>query len=275
MLINERIISPDIKRNKQEFQKIVINSTTQRRILSIISPIILLIIWEILVRMNILDSRFFPAPTTVFISMWEMIWSGILFKDMSISLYRILGGFLLGAIPGLLIGLTMGIFPIVKAITDPIVAATYPIPKLALMPLIMILFGLTELEKMVIIALGTFFLVLINTVAGVVNLDKIYLDVAKNYGASKKDYYLTVALPGALPMIFAGIKLGMGMALLLIVAAEMNGASSGIGYRIWESYSIFNIPEMFVSFIVMSLLGYIFTVILDEFEHFIIPWKKV
>ncbi|MPN53207.1 putative aliphatic sulfonates transport permease protein SsuC [bioreactor metagenome] len=169
----------------------------------------------------------------------------------------------------------MGIFPIVKIILDPIVNATYPIPKLAIMPLIMILLGLTEFEKMVVIALGTIFLVLMNTVAGVINLDKIYLDVAKNYGASKKDYYLTVALPGALPMVFTGLKLGMGMALLLIVAAEMNGASEGIGYRIWASYSIFNIPEMFVCFIIMSLLGYIFTAILDKIERIIIPWKQV
>jgi NitT/TauT family transport system permease protein len=273
-LVEEVMAFRRTKREKQKQHKTERSSNAQRRSLSIISPIILLIIWEMLVRVHLLDSRFFPAPSTVLVTMWEMIRNGILFSDMRISLYRIFGGFLLGAIPGLLIGLTMGLFPLIKAIIDPIVAATYPIPKLALMPLIMIIFGLTELEKMIVIALGTFFLILINTLAGVVNLDKIYLDVAKNYGASKKDYYLTVALPGALPMIFAGMKLGMGMALLLIVAAEMNGASSGIGYRIWESYSIFNIPEMFVSFIVMSLLGYIFTVALDELERWIIPWKK-
>lgn len=262
-------IAKDHKQNKH-----LISSGNQRRSLSIISPILLLFIWEMFVRFGLLDSRFFPPPTKVLGTMLEMFRSGLLLSDLGISLYRILGGFLLGAVPGLLIGLTMGIFPLVKTLIDPIIAATYPIPKLAIMPLIMILLGLTEFEKMVVIALGTFFLVLINTVAGVVNLDKIYLDVAKNYGASKKDYYLTVAIPGALPMIFAGIKLGMGMALLLIVAAEMNGANAGIGYRIWESYSIFNIPEMFVSFIVMAFLGYIFTVMLDELEHLIIPWKK-
>lgn len=271
-MVDEKIVR--IETEKKEGNSRRLSNKSKQRILSILSPLGLLVIWEVLVRVHLLDSRFFPTPTTILATMWEMIKSGILFSDLQISLYRIFGGFLLGAIPGLVIGLTMGLFPLVRIILDPIIAATYPIPKLALMPLIMILLGLTELEKMVIIALGTFFLVLINTVAGVVNLDKIYMDVAKNYGASKKDYYLTVALPGALPMIFAGMKLGMGMALLLIVAAEMNGASSGIGYRIWESYSIFNIPEMFVSFIVMSLLGYIFTVALDELERFIIPWKN-
>lgn len=267
-----KIIRVEIERKEQLKKKS--SSISQRRYLSLISPIVMLAIWEVLVRVQLLDSRFFPPPTKIMQTLWEMIQNGILFSDLKISLYRIFGGFLLGAVPGLIIGLTMGLFPIAKAVLDPIIAATYPIPKLALMPLIMIIFGLTEFEKMVIIALGVFFLVLINTVAGVVNLDLIYWDVAKNYGASRKNYYLTVALPGALPMIFAGIKLGMGMALLLIVAAEMNGAAGGIGYRIWESYAIFNIPEMFVSFIVMSLLGYIFTIALDELEHIIIPWKR-
>lgn len=273
-MVESKITSSLTSEKKRKRDEILVSSNTQRRSLSIISPILLLLLWEMLVRFGLLDNRFFPAPSTVLGSMVEMIKSGVFFSDLSISMYRILGGFLLGAIPGLLIGLTMGLFPVVKAIMDPIIAATYPIPKLAIMPLIMILLGLTEFEKMVVIALGTFFLILINTVAGVVNLDKIYLDVAKNYGASKKDYYLTVAIPGALPMIFTGVKLGIGMALLLIVAAEMNGANSGIGYRIWESYSIFNIPEMFVCFVVMALLGYIFTVIVDELEHRIIPWKK-
>jgi len=262
-----------LKKKKQQVN--LTNSSLKRLTLSIMSPIVLLVLWEVTVRMHLLDSRFFPAPSTIFVTLMEMIKSGLLFSDLSISLYRIFGGFLLGAIPGLIIGLTMGLFPLIKAILDPIVAATYPIPKLAIMPLIMVLLGLTDFEKMVVIALGTFFIVLINTCAGVVNLDKIYMDVAKNYGANKKDYYLTVALPGALPMIFTGLKLGMGMALLLIVAAEMNGASSGIGYRIWESYSIFNIPEMFVSFVVMSFLGYVFTIAIDEIERLVIPWKNV
>lgn len=258
---------------KEEQGKKELNSDLWRRSLSVISPVVMLVVWEVLARLNVLDIRFFPPPTKVLQALWEMALNGVLISDLGISLIRIFGGFFLGAVPGLLIGLTMGLFPPVKAMLDPIIAATYPIPKLALMPLIMIIFGLSEFEKMVIIALGSFFLVLINTVAGVVNLDKIYWDVAKNYGASRKNYYLTVALPGALPMIFTGIKLGMGMALLLIVAAEMNGATAGIGYRIWESYAIFNIPEMFVSFIVMALLGYVFTIALDELERIVIPWK--
>jgi len=262
-----------IKTASKSDKKLKDETKSNKLLEQIISPITIIIIWEVLADFNLIDTRFFPAPSTIFHSFLSLLTSGILLNDLSISLYRIIGGFIVGAVPGLIIGLTMGLFPLIRNILDPLVAATYPIPKLALMPLIMIIFGLNDLEKIIVIAIGTFFIVLMNTAAGVINLDKIYMDVARNYGASKKDYYLTVALPGALPMIFTGLKLGMGMALLLIVAAEMNGASSGIGYRIWESYNIFDIPAMFVSFIIMSILGYIFTILLDLIERVIIPWK--
>lgn len=262
-----------IKTASKSDKKLKDETRSNKLLEQIVSPIAIIIIWEVLADFNMIDTRFFPAPSTIFNSFLNLLKSGILLNDLSISLYRIIGGFIVGAVPGLIIGLTMGLFPLIRNILDPLVAATYPIPKLALMPLIMIMFGLNDLEKIIVIAIGTFFIVLMNTAAGVINLDKIYMDVARNYGASKKDYYLTVALPGALPMIFTGLKLGMGMALLLIVAAEMNGASSGIGYRIWESYNIFDIPAMFVSFIIMSILGYIFTILLDLIERVIIPWK--
>jgi len=242
--------------------------------LSIVSPIAMIALWELLVRTNLLDIRFFPPPSGIVGTFAEMIVSGDLMHALGISLFRIFTGFVVGALPALLIGLTMGLFPLVRATLEPIVAAFYPIPKLALLPLIMLIVGIGELSKVVTIAIGVFFLVLINTVAGVVNIDKIYLDVAKNYGASRKDFYLTIALPGAMPLIFTGLKLGMGMALLLIVAAEMIGAKSGIGYMIWTGYQTFFMEKMFVGLTIMATLGYVFSVALDEFERRVLPWKQ-
>ena len=102
----------------------------------------------------------------------------------------------------------------------------------------------------------------------------VYLDVAKNFGANKKDFYLTVAFPGALPMIFAGLKLGMGMALILIVAAELSAAKAGVGAMIWRAYDMFDIEQMFVALIMLSVLGYIFSIILDFIEELVLPWKQ-
>lgn len=246
----------------------------RERILSIISPIAMIVLWELLVRSTVLDIRFFPPPSGIVGTFYEMAVSGELWRALGISLFRIFAGFAVGAVPALLVGLTMGLFPVVRAALEPIVAALYPIPKLALLPLIMLIFGIGESSKVATIAIGVFFLVLINTVAGVVNIDKIYLDVAKNYGSGKRDFYLTIALPGAMPLIFTGLKLGMGMALLLIVAAEMIGAKSGIGYMIWTGYQTFLMERMFVGLTIMAALGYIFSVVLDEVERKVLPWKQ-
>ncbi|QQE78652.1 ABC transporter permease [Alicyclobacillus sp. SO9] len=254
--------------------KIGMTENQRRRVLAVVSPIILLVIWQFLSQFHLIDTRFFPTPTSIIAKGISDIQTGQLQHDLVVSLYRIFWGFIGGAVPGVIIGVSMGLFPIVRAIFDPVVSATYPIPKLALLPLIMLIFGLGNLEKIMIILLGVVFPVLINSAAGVLNLEKAYMDVAKNFGASRWNYYKTVAIPGSLPMIFTGLKLGSGMALLLIVAAEMEGSTAGIGYRIWTSYDVFDIRDMFVYFILMSLLGYIFSIILDEIEARVVPWKQ-
>ncbi len=246
----------------------------QGRAVSLLSPLLLLLLWEVASRVGLVRIVFFPPPSAIVGEFFEMLISGILIKHVRISLFRVFAGFFAGTLPAVVIGLTMGLFPFVRKALEPVVAALYPIPKLALLPLIMLIFGLGETMKIVTIASGCFFLVLINTVAGVVNIEPIYLDVAKNYGASRKDFYLTVALPGAMPMIFTGLKLGMGVSLLLIVAAEYVGARSGIGYLIWTSYQTFNLEQMYIGLIMMSFFGYLFTLGLNELERIIIPWKE-
>lgn len=243
-------------------------------IISFLSPLLILAIWETLARLDLIDTRLFSSPTMVIQSLIPLISSNELFKHTAISVWRIFVGFAVGAGSGVLLGLSMGLFPIVRAALEPMVAATFPIPKLAIMPLILLVFGLGETSKVVIIAIGVFYLVLINTMTGVLSVDRIYLDVAKSFKASPINFYRTVALPGSLPMIFAGFKLGMGTALLLIVAAELSAARAGIGYMIWRAYDMFDIERMFVGLIVMSVLGYFFSYGLDLLEKIVIPWKS-
>jgi NitT/TauT family transport system permease protein len=248
-------------------------SESFNRILGLLSPLLVLALWELGVLAGMIDDRFFPPPSQIASTFWDMLMSGELLTNVGVSLLRIIGGFMLGAIPGLLVGLAMGIFKPVRMLLRPIISATYPIPKLALMPLIVLIFGFGEEQKVITIALGVFYIVLINTLAGVLNLDKIYMDVAKNFGASRRDYYFRVALPGALPLIFAGIELGMGMALLLIVAAEMQGTLVGIGQMIWEAQALFAVKKMFVAFILISALGYIFAESILALQRKVVPWK--
>jgi NitT/TauT family transport system permease protein len=244
------------------------------RLLSVLSPLTLLLLWEILARVNIIDIRLYSSPSLIFKSFIPLLLSGELLYNTAISVERVFLGFAAGAIPGILLGMSMGLSPLIRSAVEPMIQATYPIPKLAIMPFILLIFGIGEMSKVFTIAIGVFYLVVINTMAGVLNIEKIYLDVAKNFGASRKNFYLTVAFPGALPMIFAGLKLGMGMALILVVAAELTAAKAGVGWMIWRSYDMFDIEQMFVALIVLSFLGYLFTLLLDAIERWVLPWKQ-
>ncbi len=244
------------------------------RVVSVLSPLSLLIAWELLARVDAIDTRLFSSPSLIIQAFVPLLFSGELIYNTAVSVQRVILGFAVGAVPGIILGISMGLSPFVRSAVEPMIAATYPIPKLAIMPLILLVFGLGETSKVFTIAIGVFYLVVINTMAGVLNIDKIYLDVARNYGANRRDFYLTVAFPGALPMIFAGLKLGMGMALILIVAAELSAAKAGVGWMIWRAYDMFDIEQMFVALIVLSVLGYIFSLLLDAVERWIVPWKQ-
>lgn len=244
------------------------------RIVQIVSPVAFVVIWEIVARLNWIDVRFWPAPSSILDALAKMTSSGEIFRHLNISLVRLILGFALGAIPGLILGLAMGLFRWLRTILDPFIAFAYPIPKSSILPLIMLIFGLGEMTKIVTIALGVFFLVLINTIAGVRNINPIYLDAAKNFGAGYVDTIIHVALPGALPLIFAGLKLGLGAGLILIVIAEMVGARIGLGYLIWESWQSFSVARLYVGLIVIGLLGYLTSIIMEELEKRLVPWKE-
>lgn len=246
---------------------------TVERGLSVLSPLLLLGLWQLGAAVGWIDTRFFPAPSAIFAEARNMIVSGELWLHASISLERIAIGFCLGAVPGVVIGLAMGLFSPIRALIQPLVDATFPIPKIAVLPLFIMVFGLGEESKYAIIATAVIYLVLINTVAGVRNIDKIYLDVGKNYGASRWMMFVDVALPGALPLVVAGLKLGMGVALLVIVSAEFVGARSGIGYLIWTSWQVFQVEKMYVGLLVSAILGFGSAIILNWLERVLIPWK--
>jgi NitT/TauT family transport system permease protein len=242
-------------------------------VIAIISPLVLVALWQVAVATGFFDYRFVPAPLTIVSTFFELVTSGELFGHIGISLMRVAIGFSVGVGAGVLVGLTMGIFRPVRAALTPIVASLFPVPKLAILPILILFFGIGEVSKVLVIAIGVFFISLINTVSGVVNIDRIYLDVAKNLGVSGRAFYWNVAIPGAMPSIVASAKLSMGVALLLIVAAEFVGASSGVGYLIWSSWQNFSLDRMFVGLVTIAGLGYLFTMALEFLEGRILPWR--
>ena len=260
---------------KVEFQEWKKQQRNQKlkQLLTISSPIFILLLWEFLSQTSLIDPRFFPPPTRIISSFITMGMNGELFTHIKISLLRIFSGFLLGVIPAIALGLLMGMYSPIRHFFSPLIMAIMPIPTLAMLPIILIIFGIGEFSKMVTIAASVFFPVVINTAAGVVNIDRIYVDVAKNYGASPRDFFFKIALPGALPVMLEGIQMGQAIALLTIVAAEMIGANSGIGYIIWMNYKAFLLPEMYVGLVLISFFGYFFSLVLRGLQSKLIPWK--
>ena len=243
------------------------------RILSIASPLGLLLAWELAAQTGLIDVRFFPAPSAIIAKLIEMARSGELTENVLISLQRIVLGFLLGGVPAIVIGIAMGIWRPVRALVDPLIVATYPIPKSSLLPLILLIFGLGEMSKVVMVAIGVFYPMAINATAGVLQINQIYLDVGKSFKASPWDTFRTIALPGALPFIMTGVKLGAGLALILIAIAEMVGARSGIGYMIWSAWETFAVAKMYVGLFVIALIGFAISLLLNEVERWVIRWK--
>jgi len=241
--------------------------------LSILSPIALLLVWEVTGRFKMMDLRYFPMPSVIAVSFWDLLFGGYLWPDFKASIIRIFLGFLLGSVPGLVLGVAMGLWRPLRFAINPIIYATYPIPKIAILPLVILLFGLGEMSKVFVVAIGAFYLVLLNTMTGVVCIDRIYFDVCKNLRTNRRDLYLRVVLPAALPAMMTGLKLALGVSLLLIVAAEMLGANHGVGHMIWDSWQTFTVPRMYVGLIIISALGYILSVVADHIEREILPWR--
>jgi len=254
--------------------KLNLSLKTKERLISVFSPLALLLLWELSARAGLIDTRFFPAPSSVAAKLLELTQSGELWINLSASLQRLFWGSLLGGIPALVIGIIMGLYRPVRVAIDPLISATYPVPKSAILPLVLLIFGLGEASKIVMVALGVFYPVVINTVTGVRQIDKIYLDVGKNFRAGRWQTFRGIALPGALPSIMAGMKLGIGMGLILIVIAEMVGSKTGIGFMIWDAWQVLSVETMYVGLIVISILGFVLTLILNEIEGWILPWKQ-
>jgi NitT/TauT family transport system permease protein len=243
------------------------------RILSIASPIGLLLVWELAARFGFIDTRFFPAPSAILTLLVKMLQSGELVTDTLASLRRLFWGTVIGGVPALVLGVVMGLNRATRAIFDPLIAATYPIPKSSILPLALLVFGLGEPSKIFMVAIGVFFPVAINATTGVLEINKIYLDVGRNYKASRWNTFWTIALPGALPVIMTGFKLGIGIGLILIAVAEMIGANNGLGRLIWSAWETFAVEQMYVGLFMIALIGFTLTVLLNELERIIIPWK--
>ena len=231
------------------------------------------VLWELVTRTGWVPALFLPSPSGVIESGIEMLASGELLVHVATSLRRLLLGFGLGALLGVSVGLAVGFFSLAEAVGTPLIAATFPIPKIALLPLLILWVGIGEASKVAVITLGVFFPMAINTYTGVRNADPLLIRAAVSFGAGRFSLIRKVMLPSALPMIFAGLKLGAGTALLLLVAAEMIAANAGIGFLVLHAQNLMETTKLMVGIVLLSFLGIVSHWLLVRLERLAIPWK--
>ncbi|HVA33000.1 MAG TPA: ABC transporter permease [Candidatus Baltobacteraceae bacterium] len=244
-----------------------------QRLIGIASPIALVALWELVVRIKLLDPLFFPAPSSILETFYDYARSGELVSNSWITFQRIVIGLAIGAVPGVAIGLIAGINRWFAAAIDPIVALLYPIPKIAILPLVLLIFGIGEESKHALVAIGVFFIMLINTESGVRQIEPIYLEVTRAFRIRPLSVYFRVVLPGALPSIFTGLKLSIGVAVVLAVAAEFTAARSGLGYTIWNGWQTLQVEKMYVALVLVSMMGFLLTLALEFCERRLLPWR--
>lgn len=239
-----------------------------------LSPVALFLLWELLSRGGLIDSRFFPPPTQILHHLFTVSPEEGIFKDIAASLYRIFFGYLTGCLLGIAIGIAMGLSRLARNSFYPIVAMLYPLPKIAILPLIMLVFGIGDLSKIVVVAIGSFFLVLISTLNAVDHIPRIYFDLGKLNTIRRPSFIKNIILPACLPGIFNGLRLAIGYSLVIVVAAEFSGANEGIGYLIWQSWETFSIKSMYAGIFVIAFLGISFSLAIDLLERKFIHWKS-
>lgn len=215
-----------------------------------------------------------PSPSDVLATLLELYESGLLFKHLGLSLSRLAVGSLLGVSIGVSVGVLIGLFSYIRAGLVPLVAAIFPIPKIALLPLFVIWFGIDEGSKYALIAFGTFTPTVVATYGAVDNVDRTLIRMGQSFGLSWFSIVRKIVLPGAMPGILSGLRISLAIAIILLVAAEMLGAEYGIGAYILEAGSLYDLERLFAGVVILSLLGVLMSATIGIIERQLLGWRN-
>lgn len=244
-----------------------------RFLLPLALPLLLVAVWQALSAWGAVKPILLPSPLKVAAAFWSLAVSGDLFRHLGISLLRVLEGFAIATLAGLVLGLMVGLWRVVDQATDLLIQLLKPIPPIAWIPLAILWFGIGEAGKVYIIFLGAFFPILVNTVDGIRQTDRRYVELARILEVTRLRFVTQVVLPGALPAIMTGLRVGLMVAWMCVVAAELIAASSGIGYLITDARQMSQTDEVLVGMITIGIMGKLLDVSLKWLENRLIPWK--
>jgi NitT/TauT family transport system permease protein len=253
-------------------------------------PVLLLILWEAGSRFGLFSEVLLPSPTAVAIKWWAYLlplqpqeagqsylaWlvSGEMLHDAYSSLFRVIAGFLIGAALALPLGLLMGASTRIYALFNPLMQILRPIPPIAYIPLAILWFGLGNPPSFFLIAIGAFFPVLMNTIAGVRQVDGIFLRAARNLGVNQWTMFTRVILPAATPYILAGVRIGIGTAFIVVIVSEMIAVNDGLGFRILEAREFMWSDKIIAGMITIGLIGLLIDTAVSRLNNHLLRWHR-
>ena len=246
---------------------------TPRRWVGFAVFVVLIAIAEWGTRSGWISALTLPRPSDVLVAFRDLHVSGLLYEHLAISVSRLAVGAALGVSVGIGTGVLIGLFSYIRAGLVPLVAAIFPIPKIALLPLFVIWFGIDEGSKYALIALGTFTPMVVATYGAVDHVDRTLIRMAQSFGLSWLSIVRKIVLPGAMPGILSGLRISLAIAIILLVAAEMLGAEYGIGAYVLEAGSLYDLDRLFAGVVILSLLGVLVSAMISLLERHLLGWR--
>ena len=242
-------------------------------------PLALLLVWELSVRLGVVDGRFFPPPSRIVISAGVLLADAhercVLGADLLATGTRILVSYVLGSILGTVTGIAMGLSLPLRYALAPLFGAIHRTPTLALFPLVMVVFGLDDTGKIALMTIGVFFVACVSTLNGAMDGSPVHGDAARAVSSvPARARWTQIKVPGALPAVVTGLKLGLGEALVLAVSTEMVAGQDGIGHFIWDAWLVLDIPRMFVGLVIVALAGGAVVLFGKLLERTLTPWTQ-
>lgn len=234
---------------------------------------LLLAVWAVASSQKMVNPILLPSPAEVWHSALRLISSGSLFTDVAISVERVVLGFGLGAAVAIPLGLVMGLNPAANRLMTPVIELLRPIPPIAWIPLVIMWLGIGQMSKVIVIADGAFFPILLNTYMGFANVERIHVSAIQTFGANGLQRFRYVYFPSAFRHIVLGLRLGVSMAFIVLVAAELIASNAGLGYLINNASENFLPGEAIVGMITIGLVGYALNSVLRTLENRVVKWK--
>ncbi len=247
---------------------------TARRWVGLVVFVVLIALAEIGTRSGFISALTLPKPSDVLQTFVDLYNSGLLFTHLFPSLTRLAVGSAMGISAGISVGILIGLFSYVRAGLIPLVAAIFPIPKIALLPLFVIWFGIDEGSKYALIALGTFTPTVVATYGAVDNVDRTLIRMGQSFGLSWASIVRKIVIPGAMPGILSGLRISLAIGIILLVAAEMLGAEYGIGAYILEAGSLYDLERLFAGVVMLSVLGVVVSTLIGLVEKRLLRWRN-